>query len=218
MRMCFRFADVFPPEDAVSQFLVGLCMAVNDVTLSIKNDVALSEHGTAGEGNYSLYLMCAYYREAAKFLHLWLEDEQVAAFLEDLSPDHHKRLAKLRKSFTPWNGSFVQDSVKPVRDVVFHYTTISPSTLRTCLERASDRRVDIELGAGTYRDSRYSFADEILATYIHEAWGASESQLNAIVERVADLVLDLVYFTHAAVDLRLAQVDPRVLEPVEASG
>ena len=89
---------------------------------------------------------------------------------------------------------------------------------RTCLERASDRRVDIELGAGTYRESRYGFADEILATYIHEAWGASESELKAIVEQVAELALDLVYFAHAAVDLRLAQVDPSVLEPVEASG
>ena len=113
MRVCFRFDDVFPPGDAVSQFLVGLCMAVNDVTLSIKNDATLSEQGTAGERNYSLYLMCAYYREAAKFLHLWLEDEQVAAFLEDLSADDRQRLAKLRKSFTPWNGSFVQNSVKP---------------------------------------------------------------------------------------------------------
>ncbi|MCZ0936606.1 MAG: hypothetical protein OXJ54_15715 [Gemmatimonadetes bacterium] len=218
MRMCFRFADVFPPEDAVSQFLVGLCMAINDVTLSIKLQGALLEQGTEGESNYSLYLMCAYYREAAKFLDDWLEKEPVSAFLGDLSPEDHRRLDRLRKSFTPWSGSFVEKSVKPVRDVVFHYTTISSSTLRTRLERASDHRVDIEMGSGTYQESRYGFADEILATYIHEAWGASESQLKAIVERVADLALDLVYFAHAAVDLRLGQVDPSLLEPAEASG
>ena len=73
MKVYFRFDDVFPAEDTVSQFLVGLCMAINDVTLSIKLQGALLEQGTEGESSYSLYLMCAYYREAAKFLDDWLE-------------------------------------------------------------------------------------------------------------------------------------------------
>lgn len=218
MKVYFRFDDVFPAEDTVSQFLVGLCMAINDVTLSIKHQGALLEQGTEGESSYSLYLMCAYYREAAKFLHAWLKNEQVSAFLEDLSPEDHGRLDRLRRSFTPWSGSFVEKSVKPVRDVVFHYTTISSSKLRTCIERASDRRVDIEMGSGTYQESRYGFADEILATFIREAWGNSEAHLKDVIGQVARLALDLVYFGHAAVDLRLAQVDPSVLERTETNG
>lgn len=218
MRVRFRFDDVFPPGDAVSQFLVGLCMAVNDVKLSIKNDAMSPEQVTEGESNYSLYLMCAYYREAAKFLHDWLEHEQVAKFLEDLSPEDRQRLETLKASFTPWSGSFVENFVKPVRDVVFHYTTISASTLRACLERAANRKVDIEMGKGTYRESRYGFADEILATCIAEMWGDSESRLKIVIERVAELALNLVYFGHAAVALRLDQVDPAVLELDEVDG
>ena len=35
-RVNFRIGDVFPHEDVVSQFLTGLCMVVNDVTLTMR--------------------------------------------------------------------------------------------------------------------------------------------------------------------------------------
>ena len=86
MRVSFRIGDVFPPGDAVSQFLIGLCMAVNDVALLVRRleQIHDTPEGQSGESAYYLYLTCAYYREAAKFLQHRLEDAEVASFLPSL--------------------------------------------------------------------------------------------------------------------------------------
>lgn len=64
MQVSFRIGDVFPADDVVSPFLVGLCMAADDLMWLTRQH----ETGDAGESTYRLYLTCAYYREAAKFL------------------------------------------------------------------------------------------------------------------------------------------------------
>ena len=86
MRVSFRIGDVFPPGDTVSQFLIGLCMAVNDVALLVRRleQIHDTPEGQSGESAYYLYLTCAYYREAAKFLQHRLEDAEVASFLPSL--------------------------------------------------------------------------------------------------------------------------------------
>ena len=219
-RLHFRIGDVFPHEDVVSEFLTGLCMVVNDVTLTMRHMDRTYETpgGQSGVNTYYLYLTCAYYREAAKFLAKRLKDAAVASFLEDLPPNGRAQLETVKESFTPWDASFVRDVLIPVRNVVFHYTPRSPSEMQSCLERVSDGKSHIELGEGTYLDTRYAFADAVLATYVAKKWGDSVSELTYVMERIGELVLALTYFAHEAVTLRLDQVDPGVFEVTEQNG
>ena len=103
MRVNFRIGDVFPPDDAVSQFLTGLCLVVNDVTLVMRHMDRIKEtpEGKSRINTYYLYLTCAYYREAARFLQMWLDNEEVEEFLRSLTPAGQDHLNTVRSSFTP---------------------------------------------------------------------------------------------------------------------
>ena len=207
MQVSFRVGDVFPADDVVSPFLVGLCMAVNDLIWLTRRPATDGE----GESLYSLYLTCSYYREAAKLLGEGLKQPEVSAFLNDLPPEDRARLEELRASFDPWEGSFAQRVLKPVRDIVFHYP--GGSKIEALLRSLSDSNSYIEMGAGTYEENRYGFADAVLARYVSETWGGSAAELSAAMDRVVELALALIYFAHQAVALRLRQVDsPRALE------
>ena len=205
MRANFRVGDVFPADAVVSPFLVGLCMAVNDLMWLTRRP----ETDGDGESNYRLYLICAYYREAAKFLGEGLKQAEVSAFLKDLSPEGREYLEVVRESFDPWEGSFAERALKPVRDIVFHYPR--RSEMRALLRRLSDSNSHIEMGACTYMENRYGIADDVLATYVSDTWGGSVSELSAAMKRVVGLALALTYFAHEAVALRLRQVDSRAL-------
>ena len=211
----FRIGDVFPHEDVVSQFLTGLCMVVNDVTLTMRHMDGIREtpEGQSGVNTYYLYLTCAYYREAAHFLKLGLNNAEVASFLDDLSPEGRVHLETVKDSFTPWEGSFVRDVLRPVRNVVFHYTPMSVGRMRPYLESASDEISRIEMGEGTYLETRYEFADAVFEKYVLDVWGQSESELADTMTRIVTLVLALMYFAHEAVTARL--VDPDAFEVID---
>ena len=210
----FRIGDVFPHEDVVSQFLTGLCMVVNDVTLTMRqmDRIRDTREGQSGVNTYYLYLTCAYYREAAHFLELGLKNAEVTSFLADLSPDGRDHLKTVTDSFTPWNGSFVKDKLKPIRNVVFHYKPLSLDRMRPYLKSASGEESHIELGQGTYLETRYEFADAVFVKYVLDVWGRSESELRDIMKQVVTLVLALMYFAHEAVTARLAGVDQDAFE------
>ena len=197
MQVSFRVGDVFPADDVVSPFLVGLCMAVNDLIWLTRRPETDGE----GESLYRLYLTCSYYREAAKFLGEGLKQPDVSAFLNDLPAEDRARLEELRASFDPWEGSFAQRVLKPVRDIVFHYP--GGSKIEALLRSLSDSSSHIEMGAGTYEENRYGFADAVLARHVSETWGGSAAELSAGMDRVVELALALIYFAHQAVALRL---------------
>ena len=74
-------------------------------------------------------------------------------------------------------GSFVATVLKPVRDLIFHCKPLSSSLMRRCPERACDERSFIELGEGTYLETRYEFPDAIFEKRLLELWGESDWEL-----------------------------------------
>ena len=213
----FRIGDVFPHEDIVSQFLTGLCLAINDITMVMRNlsNTLEPSEDRYNENLYNLYLLCAYYREAAHFLAKGLNILEVSAFLDDLSQESREKLETIKDSFTPWEGSFVKDKLKPIRDVVFHYTPMSLDRIRPHLESASNESSDIEMGDGTYQETRYKFADAVFVKYVLDQWGHSASEIRDIMVRIKDLSIDLLSVAHEAVDAQLGRVDQQAFEVIE---
>jgi hypothetical protein len=205
MRIKFRIGDVFPSDDAVSQFLTGLCLVVNDVTLVFRHMDRIHEtpEGMSRVNTYYLYQTCAYYREAAHFLQQSLKDSEVERFLAGLSADGLVRLEILKDSFTPWEGSFVHRNLKPIRDVVFHYKPLSLDGIAPFLAKASADEASIEFGEGRYLDTRYDFADAVFEELVLDVWGRSEVDLKAVLEEMVKLVLALTYFAHESLALYL---------------
>jgi len=214
MRAKFRIGDVFPAEDRVAQFLVGLCMAMNDVTLVFQQMDRLSDTPRAAsrENTYYMYLACAYYREAAYFLELGLADGEVTAFLDGLSGHGKAELERVRASFSPWEGSYVATRLKPIRDVLFHYKPWALERIEPYLRRAAHDLSAIEMGGGRYVDHRYEFADAVFEEFVQEVWGHSEQDLTVVMKELVDLVLAFTHFVHEAVTLRLGAVAKGVIE------
>ena len=91
----------------VSQFVSGLCIVVNDLTLTVHHMEAHQSRSYETPGDQPgtnlsyLYRLCAIYREATSFLQESLENQEVSSFLSDLSSEGCKKLEVVKESFTP---------------------------------------------------------------------------------------------------------------------
>ena len=218
-RRYFRIGDVFPHDHPVSQFLTGLCMAVNDMTLTLRHmEAHMAQSGEPPDDqpgvNLSyLYRLCVIYREAAGLLWQSLDDPQVASFLNELSPAGHRHLAAAKESFSSWNDSFVKDKVKPIRDATSHYKHMALDDMGPRLEIVSDERSWIEFGRGT--DTWYEFAEAVFKTHLLEAAGHSARELEDFMRQVVKLVLAFISFANEAVTIWLRRVDQDVFAVTE---
>ena len=210
-RYYFRIGDVFPHDDAVSQFLTGLCMAVNDITLTMRqmeSHVGGSREAAGDQPGVNLsylYRLAAVYREAAGLLWQSLDDPEVGSFVNDLSPKGHQHLEAVKESFASWDRSFVKDKVKPIRDATSHYKQMALGDMGPYLKSVSDERSWIELGAGT--GTWYEFAEAVFKENLLKAAGRSERELEDFMTQLAKLVLAFVSFAREAVTIWLSRVD-----------
>ena len=222
VRLQFRIGDVFPHDNTVSQFLTGLCMAVNDLTQTMRH---MEDHMGRRRGapedqpglNLSyLYRLTTIYREAAALLGKSLDNRQVAVFLTNLSPEGHQHLEAVKASIASWEKSFVKNRVKPIRDAASHYKQMALSDMEPLLKAASDERSCLLLGAGT--GTWYEFASAVFKENLLNTVGRSEQELEDFMKELAELVLAFTSFAHEAITIWLDQVDPRVLEITERNG
>jgi hypothetical protein len=202
MRIEFQIGTVLPASDSVARFVCGLAMAVNDLTLTneqTSREVARTDTNRPGISLHHMYRLCAHYREAAKFLSDALADPRIAAFAHALPKEAVADLAALEASCTPWVGSFVETKLKPVRDVVFHYIDWSKPDLADAMAVAHDAESGIDIGSGSYAESRYGFADEVVRAAATKSWGSTEQEIASVLRELTGLVLALTRFGHAAV-------------------
>lgn len=197
-RVEFRLGSVFPPGSAVSRFLVRLAIIRNDLILTQRRTQSDYEKGDQDEGvsMHLLYVTVSHFREAAKVLKEELEDPAVQSFVATLTKETRDRLGRIEASFTPWKGSFVEATLKPIRDAVFHYP--EAEEVEAALRELHKSGASIDLGEGRHIDIRYSFADELLVRIVAGHLGSSTEELEASLQRVATLTLDYVYFVSEA--------------------
>jgi len=191
---------IFPSESPVARFLVRACIIRNDLVLAQEatgREYAREDEHRPGVPIYHLFVASAHYREAAKVIHEELEHPAVAKFVESLSPQTQQRLKRLTQSFTPWPGSFVETRLKPLRDTVFHYPTAED--VERALREIRESETGIDFRGGTYLDTRYTFADDVLMGITQEHIGADEAEIEATLTELATLIQEYVYFVHEAV-------------------
>ena len=199
----FLIGEILPAADPVARFLTGLCLITNDLTFIANGGQNGAASDRAPLSLRHLHLMSAHLREATKYLHDALQDESARAFLSGLSDEGRQRLTRVESSFTPWQGSFVQSRLKPLRDAVFHYLESGPEQLGALLAAAKGIESGVDLGAGTYYETDYAFGHEVVNQYLLRSWGTDSDVLEETMLRVTDLFLDFAFLTHEAMSLWL---------------
>lgn len=193
----FKFADMFPSGSPVAKFVAGLALIENDLVSTNKTLIAAleqSEPNISPEGRQHFWQATAQYREAAKYIEEALHIPEVAAFILALPPDVQKNAEEVKKSCTPWEGSFVKTISKPIRDNLFHYPCPTDSAWDKVLDSLKEQESGIRFCGELLSDTRLIFADEIRVTLLAQYLGSNYAEM-------AESMTKLASFISAAINL-----------------
>ena len=137
---------------------------LNDLVLanaSLNDAFEAAGKGASPEGLYFFRLAASHYREACKLLDAGQKDADVAAFIGGLPKEAQDLFEKVKRSFTPFKGSFVEGKLKPVRNAVFHYGDLAEGEIQGALEELKENESLVSVEAATLRGLRMVWADEV---------------------------------------------------------
>jgi hypothetical protein len=213
----FTIGDVFPADSPLAVWVAGLAMIANDLLL-VKEPLLPGPGEFEAARVHTFWLVCAQYREAARFVASGLDEPYVKRFNRGLDSEVQSLLRRVRASFDPWEGSFVQRVAKPIRDRLFHYPSVGARDWRDVLTAHASTPSGVEFrGSRRIRDTHAVFADDLRASLLAESLGLSSPEIAESMSELADLVGMLVRIAHQSLGAFLEQVPTRKLEVGHAS-
>jgi hypothetical protein len=160
----FNFGDVFPADDILSEWLITVSMASNDLIL-----VHLRMEADQNEEHLMLHwfrLAVAHFHEVGKHLQETRNVPEIRTFIRSLPQPTQARYAIVLDTYKRRKRALGN-----IRNGTFHYPSLmewrSPQTIRQKRDlngvlRASARE-QAAIRAGRLRESRLLFADELTA-------------------------------------------------------
>jgi len=200
MSLRFKMGEAFPADSVLGKWMVLLSVLLNDLILANEHLVeALDRSGSSPspEGVYFFRLTCSHFREAAKFLDCAHRQPQVKAFLEVLNSDARRDHDFVRSTFSPWQGSFVETTVKPIRDTFFHYPALGSIELKAALCELAMRETEVLLKGTRIHDVRAVFADEVGVRLALGHLG-DDANIRVAIDRLTEVTTALLRFMDAA--------------------
>lgn len=194
----FKIGSAFPANSSLSHWISGLTMASNDLNQTHK--AYLEKNNASGnqpspEALFYFGLACAQFREAAKFLCKGSQSIEVQEFNKTLPVETINHWKKLKKSYEPWKGSFVESVARPIRDQFFHYPEPTSPEWESALENLAPEDSGVcarnELLVGNVRGV---FADDLRAYFISTCLGTDKGKVRDSVAQIAHLTSTLVNF------------------------
>ncbi|MBA3383009.1 MAG: hypothetical protein H0T97_14285 [Actinobacteria bacterium] len=210
----FRMGEVLPTADPLSEWLVTLAVAMNDLTLV---HVRLDEDQDNPElAFYWNRLAISHFTEAALFLDQSAEVEEVSSFVDSLPHDARETYDECLAVFNEHRGRLFSVRNK----ATFHYPTLRPGNaqaarpVRDALRALADDRGVIR--SARIRDARALFADDVVAAIFAEELGGLDA-ISAFEARVAAGVTAFIRFANLALDEHLmrARESGATVEQVE---
>lgn len=194
----FTIGEAFPRKSLLAVWVAGLATVANDLATASDPIFRVERNvDKQADHTYFFWLTCAQYREAAKFVASGLDEEEIARFNRQLPPDTKELLQFVRGSFEPWENSFVETVLKPIRDHLFHYPKVRSREWKEVLEAHSQTSSSVRLeGAGRIRDTRGFFADDIRASLLSHHLGNGPEDWSEAMDYLASLVGALVRYSH----------------------
>jgi hypothetical protein len=203
--LSFRFGDVLPADDPLSEWLILLAMALNDVALV--NDRLERDYDSPHEYLYWLRLGVAHFFEAARLLKRGRDVQEVAAYIATLAPEVRGRYDACVSIYDERH-----EELKMIRDVLSHYGRRwtrrgrdPEHVIRSALEQLADSRTTMK--TGTLREARLLFADDVAAAIFTRATGVRredvakdevQEHVGRVQKRIEEAVTAFVRFANPA--------------------
>ncbi len=220
--VAFQVAEVFPEDDPLSEWLITLALAMNDLALvHVRLDEDQDEPDRAF---YWHRLALSHFTEAALFLHDTVHDTvhetaavpEVKAFVESLSEEARAKCDACLAIFCECRNKLFNVRNK----TMFHYPTLRPAhpqadrPIREALAAMRDDRGVIR--SARICDARFLFADDVAATIFARAVGGLDA-LPSFEAQVAEGTTAFIRFANLAIDEHLVRAQERgvVIDEVE---
>ncbi len=193
-----------------------MAMIGNDLIQTNNRILALikkEEDDKAAERLYNFWIGAAQYREAIKFIQKSLEKKDVKEFMGLLRKEAQDLFIKIRESYAPWNGSFVERVAKPIRDDLFHYPNVSDQRWQDALDELARKRGSVFVEGTTIFDVNSEFADEIRSLLLSKPLGGPD--LDAIEKSMStfkDLFESLIKLTQEIMNVYFSTLGNGVLQ------
>lgn len=215
----FRYADAFPRSEPLGNWVACLALIANDLVHTNARLIELFETKgrDAPEALYYFWLSSAHYREAAKFLGETLDRPEVDGFVASLPDKAQDLLDAVRSTFVPWEGSFVKEVAKPLRDAFFHYPGPESDEWAAVWGSLSVAEGGVRRTGSEVKDARFVFGDDIRVSLMSRHLGESLEAVGENLRVLSDVIGKLAVFAqHALVEYlsplapdRLVQGKPR---------
>lgn len=200
--LAFQWREIFPEDDPLSEWLVTLVLAMNDLTLV---HVRLDEDQDAPEKIfYWNRLAISHFTEAGLFLDDTADLEEVRALVESLSDEARANYGECRAIFDELRGRLFGIRNK----ATFHYPELRPAVpgaarpVRDALVALRDDRGIIQ--SARMREARGLFADDVVATIFVDVLGGLDA-LDPFFARVAEGTTAFIRFANLALGDHLAR-------------
>lgn len=199
----FPVGEVYPADDPLSEWLVTLSVAMNDLALV---HVRLDEDQDEPEkAFYWNRLAISHFTEAGLFLHDTAQIAEVKTFVESLDAEPRAKYEECLAIFQELRGRLFDVRNK----ATFHYPQLRTSSpqherpVRDALETLqADRGV---IRAARIRDARALFADDVVAAIFAKELGGLDA-IAAFEAQVAEGTTAFVRFANLALDEHLMRV------------
>ncbi len=202
----FQVAEVFPEDDPLSEWLITLALAMNDLVLVHVRLV--EDQDEPDKAFYWNRLALSHFTEAALFLHNTADVTEVKVFVESLGDEAQAKYDACLTFF-----SECRDKLFRVRNkATFHYPKLRPANpdddrpIREALSAMRDDRGVIR--SGPIRDSRALFADDVVVTIFARAVGGLDA-LPSFAAQVGDGTTAFIRFVNLALDEHLVRARER---------
>ena len=214
--LAFQVGEILPADDPLSEWLVLLAMALND--LALVNDRLERDHDAPHEYLYWLRLGVAHFFEAAKLLKRGRDISEVASYVATLPEE-------VRSSYDACVSIYDERyaELKMMRDVLFHYAHAwrcsgadREPVVQLALEQLANGRTTIK--TGNLREARLLFADDVVAAIFTRAAGVpwtnvtrneSQEDVGRTQKRIEEAVTAFVRFANPALMEHLSRAFAR---------
>lgn len=192
----FKIKNMFSPNDILSLWIIKISMIRNDLYYVHKSLTSIAEANKQlqnGEMNYFFRLAPSHYREAVKFIDDHKKERKIQSFIDLLDSKSIENYKKLLESCTPWEGSFVKDIVKPIRDNFFHY---SSDSFCKDFKEMKDFYSRVSSNGSSRKDLSLIFADEISINLDFRDY--TEEQYKVMINKLSEYMVALIQFVDEA--------------------
>lgn len=205
----FTFGDVFPADDLLSEWLITVSMASNDLIL-----VHLRMEADQDEEHLMLHwfrLAVAHFHEVGKHLHETRNVQEIRTFVRSLPQPTQARYDAVLDIYTRRKRALGN-----IRNGTFHYPSLmewhNPQTIRQKRDLNAVLRASASengaIRAGPLRNSRLLFADELAARLLVRKTG-SIANYTSLQDEVRQGIQEFMRFMNEAVEEQLMRARQR---------